>query len=52
MGSSTTSIEIFFVMRRSDKFYCIHWLIYTKIYTINFLDEQVCHDVEQSYDSE
>ena len=29
MGSSTTSIEI------------LHWLIYTKIFTINFLDEQV-----------
>lgn len=41
MGSSTTSIEIFFFMRRSDKFYCTHWLIYTKILTINFLDEQV-----------
>lgn len=41
MGSSTTSIEIFFFMRRSDKFYCMHWLIYTKILTINFLDEQV-----------
>ena len=34
-------LKFFFFMRRSDIFYCMHWLIYTKILTINFLDEQV-----------